>query len=219
MKKEMSIQEIANSWIATKSDKVFKQLVSRLTPGLVKHISGIETNYEKRKDIINSTFADVYQKTDNFYNASKGAFSSWVYKVAMNNARLSKRHDYRNYSLDELQEIGSSAITNNKSLIVDFDFDNTKENKELATEELFRLVIDFLRTETESDGKHSVWTEVLSMREIDGLSFNEIAKTLNMNDATVRGVARKARKYVGDELMKRNPEIVKKYMELYSYEN
>jgi RNA polymerase sigma factor (sigma-70 family) len=207
-----SIQEMANEWIKTRSESTFKEIVNRLTPGMHKHIMDIEKDPFRRSEILNDAFSKIWTKIEQ-YDSDSGAFSTWVYRIVRNEALLSKRHTNRVSSLDEMIENNISSYKNSMShcIFPDDEFD-TKISDSII-DDLYTYAIDAIKN-FPVDGKYAKWKRALTLKEIEGMRFSEIAEKMNENENTVKGWVCKARRHLSTILEKSQTELVTDYKKL-----
>lgn len=206
-----TIQEMANEWIATKSEAVFKKIMKRMIPGMHNHIMEIEKDPHKRSEILNDAFSKIWAKIDS-YNIATGAFSTWVYKIVKNEALLAKRHSNKTYSLDGMSEIGINNYKNSieHSVMPDDTFDNVSDS---VIDDLYTCAVKAIEN-FPSDGKFASWKQALIMREIEGKPFNEIGKIMGVPEKTATGWVCKARRHLGTMLESSNTKLVSDYKKL-----
>lgn len=218
MARTIAIQDMATEWMETKSQRKFKEIMDRLTPGLHNHISAIEKNPDKRTEILNDTFSKVWSKIDT-YNPQLGSFSTWVYRIVTTEALLSKRHTNRVSSLDEMVEYGNIKSFKNSESLSTYQNETLERPADCVIDDLYAKALDAIK-EFPTDGKFAKWKQALVLREIEGKQFNEIGELMGVPEKTVTGWVCKARKMLASILQETSGDLVKDYKNLkYTNEN
>lgn len=79
------IQYLANNFCKLKTEAAFKPLVERIHYGLRSYLFGILKNNEWVDDVQVTVLEKLWTKID-LYNPEKAKFSTWLYKIAFNDA-------------------------------------------------------------------------------------------------------------------------------------
>ena len=140
--KELSLQQIGLNFYEDRTEKSFAALMNRLKPGLGKYVRekyGCD-DYQTREAVLLNTFTNIWSKIeqyDPYY-----AFSTWAYRIARNEALLSKRYGKKNYSLDGMQEMGINMTAKYPSLVSEPDYEFFEPTAEEEMDRLYKLVLD-----------------------------------------------------------------------------
>lgn len=202
MQKEKSLQELGLDFSNRKDEVSFTRIYHRMKPGIAVYLKNYVSDYSDREEVIATTFAKVWSKIhqyDPYWN-----FSTWVYRIARNEALLSKRYTKRNYSYEGMAEMGINMEAKSDTYEIGFELGQTYEDVEstlcdIITEEIPQLP--------------EVYSTVLMLREIDKMKYEEIADKLGWKINTVRTRIHKARELVRNSLKKKYPDLVKVYTE------
>lgn len=197
--KPMSLQEIGMKFYETRAEKEFTAVYHRLKPSLSHYLRELVPNQDDRNEVIATAFAKVWAKIhqyDPYWN-----FSTWVYRIARNEALLFFRSKKKTYSYDAMQEMGINMEA--KGPITDSDAFLTDEDHPIDL--LYDMAV------AEIGNLPEVYKTVLTLREIDKMKYEEIADQLGWKHNTVRTRIRKARELVRDSLLKKDPNLVKLY--------
>jgi RNA polymerase sigma-70 factor (ECF subfamily) len=200
MQKEKSLQELGLQFFDRRDEVSFTRVYHRLKPGVSKYLKNYVTDYDGREEVIATTFAKVWSKIhqyDPYYN-----FSTWVYRIARNEALLSKRYSSKNYSYEGMEEMGINMQA--KGEIYEMGHD-TRETEEAAEDILCDKIAEAIPELPE------IYSTVLTLREVDKLKYDEIAERLGWKVNTVRTRIHKARELVRNSLKSKYPDLVKIY--------
>jgi len=199
--KELSLQEMGLQFFESRNEKDFTRVYNRLKPSISYYLRELVPQMDDRNEVIATTFSKVWNKIeqyDPYWN-----FSTWVYRIARNEALLFHRGRKKTYSYESMEEKGinmeSKLTTYHES---DYDFE------EDPVDSLYDQAV------TAIDNLPEIYKTVLTLREIQKKKYEEIAEELGWKHNTVRTRIRKARELVRINLSKSSPELVKKYQQL-----
>jgi RNA polymerase sigma-70 factor (ECF subfamily) len=196
--KEMSLQEMGLRFFETRNENDFTRVYHRLKPSISYYLRELVPQHDDRNEVIATTFAKVWNKIeqyDPYWN-----FSTWVYRIARNEALLFHRGRKRTYSYEAMEEQG---INLEKKSFYEENFDGDED----PVDSLYDQTVNAI------DGLPEIYRTVLTLREIHKKKYEDIAEELGWKHNTVRTRIRKARELVRINLLKNNPELVKKYQE------
>lgn len=172
----------------------FEQLIEEHQKRIFSIAYRIAGNYEDASDMAQEVLVKVFRNLKNFRGDSK--FSTWLYRVAtttcLDEQKKQRRHPA--YSLDETLE------TEDGSLGVDpVDTGPTPEEsmEQKAVRQAIHLAIGKLKDEHK---------KVILLREVQGLSYEEIAKVLNCSEGTVKSRINRARDHL-KKILLQNREL------------
>jgi RNA polymerase sigma factor (sigma-70 family) len=187
-----NIQELAESFMRSSSEKDFVELYKRIKPGLLNHCKSILMEQEAAEDAVSNTMAKIWTKISQ-YDPTRGNFSTWVYNIARNESLGIKKNEDRylpmiqevvrsNDDSDDLSfpTITSAAIT----LEAEFDYVNV-ENDEM--EDLYDNVVEKMKDLPE------IYKDILFDREILGMRYQDIADKYGMKKRAIATRIRRAR--------------------------
>jgi RNA polymerase sigma-70 factor (ECF subfamily) len=125
---------------------------------------------QEAEDILQEVFIKVYEQSGTF-DPQKGALSTWLHRITVNQCISEKRRKRAaSYSSEEMEERG---------------YELADPSGELPEEMLLKKeeVASIWQAVKSVDAKHRA---VLALRYFDGLSYDEIAKTLHIPLGTVK---------------------------------
>ena len=196
----MSIQKIALEFVEKRDESTFIKLQKRLTPGLNNYIYTYIQDKESRDYIIQNTFTNIWTKIHQ-YN-SEFAFSTWAYRIARNEALLSKRWGNKNTSHDFSLSLNENKHSVDMSYEPEYEYFHNEEDGD------FEKIYDFVIKEMRDLGDNL--TEMMVMREIKKMKYQDIAKKLGMNINTVKTRVRFGRNELAKRAKRKYPNIVNK---------
>jgi RNA polymerase sigma-70 factor, ECF subfamily len=167
--------------VAEEDERAFPELVRRYQGRVTNLVSRILNDRECADDLAQEVFVRVFVHRRNYRRGSK--FSTWLFTIAANLAKneIRRRVRRRNwFSLDALQEVLSD---NTMQLADPGEGRESKMEREQLRDEVARAIA------TVPD-KYRL---SLVLRDIEGLSYEEIAQVLNIPGGTVRSRINRAR--------------------------
>lgn len=162
--------------------KAFNLLVSRYQ----NKVAGLLTRYISPNDIpdvVQESFIKAYRSIGSFRGDS--AFYTWLYRIAVNTAKnYLTAQGRRPPSEDILAEDAESYDVGTNLRVMD-----TPEN-EMLSNELKNIVFDTIK------GLQEDLRTAITLREIEGLSYEEIAEIMDCPVGTVRSRIFRAREII-----------------------
>ncbi len=167
--------------------KAYDLLVLKYQQRVINLISRFVKNYADALDISQETFIKAYKALPNFRGES--AFYTWLYRIAVNTAKnhltvQSRKITKSDYDVAEIEQIeGNMTLTEQ----------TTPENL-LIKDELQETVLNTIENLPE-DLKSAIM-----LREIEGLSYEEIAAVMECPVGTVRSRIFRARETIDNKI-------------------
>jgi RNA polymerase sigma-70 factor, ECF subfamily len=138
-------------------------------------------NRQDAEEVTQDVFVKVYRKLGSF--AFKSAFSTWIYRIAMNTAinlyRKRSKERGKNLSFDDAIGTETSSC----------EGDAGKDMERKDNEKLVMSMLDSL-----TEGQKAC----VILRDIEGLKYEEVADALGINLNTVRSRLSRAREKLVD---------------------
>ncbi len=167
--------------------EAFDLLVLKYQHKLVKLISRYVRDSAEVYDVAQESFLKAYRALPNFRGDS--AFYTWLYRIAINTAKNHLVSQSRRPPMSDIDSVDAEQ------------FDGDSDLKEYATpermllkEEIEKTVIDAI-DELPPDLKTAI-----SLRELEGMSYEEIAHTMECPIGTVRSRIFRAREAINKRL-------------------
>ena len=159
----------------------YQRKIQRLLSRMIRDQSDIE-------DVMQEAFIKAYRALPQFRGDS--AFYTWLYRIAINTARNWMSSQGRRPSAPGLNQAEDGETFNE----IDNLTDNNTPESALASQEIastVNSVIEQLPSELQT---------AIVLREIDGLSYEEIAQMMNCPIGTVRSRIFRAREAIATKL-------------------
>lgn len=167
--------------------EAFDLLVLKYQHRLIKLISRYIRDSAEVYDVAQESFLKAYRALPNFRGDS--AFYTWLYRIAINTAK--------NHLVSQSRRPPDSDVDSSEAE----QFDGDSDLKEYATpermllkEEIERTVIDAIE-QLPPDLRTAI-----TLRELEGMSYEEIAQTMDCPIGTVRSRIFRAREAINKRL-------------------
>jgi RNA polymerase sigma-70 factor, ECF subfamily len=156
----------------------FDVVVARYKEQLINYVYTFVGDKSDAEDIIQDTFMKIYRFKQSYKNIAK--FSTWIYTVAGNLAKSELRKRKRQ-QLYPISSLGSGDQ--------EFEAVETHINSDEMTDSSVKK--DLIKKAIKTLPEH--YQDVIRMREIDNLSYEEIASLTKLPIGTVRSRINRAR--------------------------
>lgn len=163
--------------------KAFEELMSKYERKVYNIAYRMTGNREDAEEILQETFLSVYKSLPRF--KSKSAFSTWLYRIAVNAALMKlRKKKVETLSLDE--PLTSDDSGGMKREVVDWTTpENIVERKRLM--EIISKEVDSLP---------DTYGAIVLLKDGEGLQISEIARILKMSVPAVKSKLHRARMHL-----------------------
>ena len=168
--------------------RAFEVLVSKYQRRILRLLGRILHNQSDVEDIAQETFLKAYRALPKFRNES--AFYTWLYRIAVNTARnhISSKHN-QVFVSDQIESRDGETF----SLL-----DNLTDGETPETHMHNREIIESLQIAL--DELPEQLRQAIVLRELEGLSYEEIATAMDCPVGTVRSRIFRAREAISERL-------------------
>jgi RNA polymerase sigma-70 factor (ECF subfamily) len=186
-----NIQELAESFMRTSSEKDFVELYKRIKPGIFNHCKSILVDVETAEDAVSNTMAKVWTKIAQ-YDPQRGNFSTWVYNIARNESLVIKKSEDKYMPIiSEVVREGYDSDDHTPTEINRFEEEHNYEQPlDYEHERMNNLYEDVL---LKMKSLPEIYKEILYDREILKMKYQEIADKYGMKKRAVATRIRRAR--------------------------
>jgi len=170
----------------------FRELVERYQRRVYSICYGMLKNNEDALDVSQDVFVKVYRYLDKFNHQS--SFYTWLYRITVNMCidHIRKNQRVRKVEYDDRLSHEGGDVEGEEHILPSTL--GLNPDKVYGRKELREKMEEALMTLSE---KHR---EILVMREVDGLSYEEMAEALNISKGTVMSRLFHARRYFQDAI-------------------
>ncbi|HET9034322.1 MAG TPA: RNA polymerase sigma factor RpoE [Dokdonella sp.] len=171
-----------------KGDKrAFDLLVRKYQHKIISVVTRYVSDWSEAQDVAQEAFIRAYRAIEAFRGDS--AFYTWIYKIAINTAKnhlvsRGRRPPIGDIAIEDAVQLdGASQLR-----------DRATPERELMRQEIERTVFDTVEELPEE------LRTAITLREVDGLSYDEIAEAMNCPIGTVRSRIFRAREAIDERL-------------------
>ena len=165
--------------------EAFGQLVERHQNRLFYSLLRLLGSAEDAQDVAQDAFIQAFEKLSSFRGQSQ--FYSWLFRIAFNLAMTGQRKQKRRQvSLNAQQDVFGNNLRD--------EHPDTEPSYEMDVSDRQRLVQQALSELSEE------FRTALILKEMDGMSYEEIAEVLDVPKGTVRSRIHRARLELRDKL-------------------
>jgi RNA polymerase sigma-70 factor (ECF subfamily) len=185
---ERDIDQLLVERVQRGDKKAFELLVIKYQRKLMRLVSRLVRDQAEAEDVVQEAFIKAYRALPQFRGDS--AFYTWLYRIGINTAK--------NYLVTQGRRAPTSTDSNSEEAETFDDAEylrdiNTPESM-LATKQIAETVNAAMSTLPEE------LRTAISLREIEGLSYEEIAEAMGCPIGTVRSRIFRAREAIAEKL-------------------
>jgi len=168
--------------------KAFGILVEKYNKKLTRLLSRMVRDQSEIEDIVQDSFIKAYRAINNFRGDS--AFYTWLYRIGINTAK------------NHLVSLGRRPKAMDSAEIEDIEnFEDGHELRNLETPETSMMSNEIVTTVNETiEMLPDDLRQAITLREMDGLSYDEIAAIMECPIGTVRSRIFRAREAISEKL-------------------
>jgi len=184
--RELSDEELILEFQKNNTEDAFNVLVQRYKNPLTNFVFRFLGDYESCADVVQETMIKVYRYKDSYSSVAK--FSTWVFTIAGNLARTEYRRQRRR-NLFSINDYGEDHST--------YDLPDESSRPDVVTDSGIKdeIIQKALLKVKET------YREAVILRDIQGLSYEEISEILGVNEGTVKSRINRGRAQL-QELLK-----------------
>lgn len=190
----LSYRELAENFVATKSEADYLQLYKKVKPGLRSYIFKTVKDSAAAEDILTNTLTKLWTKIEQY--DPQYQITTWLYRIAFNECLGWIRERNRKYSLDSMQEFGldvedsTGRITSNISELME-DYEMKSEADYLAEDaELDRM---YESTLIAMDKLKPIYKNILIDRIVNEMKYEDLADKYKLPLQTIKNRIRRGR--------------------------
>ena len=184
--RELSDEELILEFQKNNTEAAFNILVQRYKNPLTNFVFRFLGDYEACADVVQETMIKVYRYKDSYSSVAK--FSTWIYTIAGNLARTEYRRQRRRniFSINDYGEEHKIYDIPDESYRPDVITDSGIKD-EIIQKALLKV--------------KEAYREAVILRDIQGMSYEEISEILAVNEGTVKSRINRGRAQL-QELLK-----------------
>jgi len=158
----------------------FEELLNSYASKIYALALRLTKNPEDAEEVLQDVFVAVYRKIDRF--EGKSSFSSWLYRVAVNASfmKLRKNRQDKSVKFDDISAAGQEALMPRTTSSEDVDSLTYRHEMRDRLEEAVNTLPDEYRP-------------VFTLRDVDGLTTQEVANVLQLTVPAVKSRLHRSR--------------------------
>lgn len=202
MQKTTSYRELAENFLASRSEKDFNMLYNRVQPGLRNYIMNVVKDAEATEDILANTLTKMWTKIDQY--DPQYQITTWLYRIAFNESLGWIRERNRKYSIDNMREFGVEVSSSNSLSQTVEDLLNDHEQRTEADylEEENHLMEQYALALNCIKGLKTMYRDILEDRLLNNMKYEDIAEKHNVNLQTVKNRIRRGKMLIMESMNK-----------------
>lgn len=164
--------------------EAFQVLVERYQKRMLNMAYRVLDDYEDACDVVQESFISAYKALPRFRGDS--TFSAWLAAIVMNHSR-NRLKQKKTRARRESVSLNAPRDPDNDGSVFELPAENESAQERLEKMELERRVQHCINTLSHD------YREVVVLRDIQGLSYDEISTVLRLSDGTVKSRLFRAR--------------------------
>lgn len=184
---EQDLDEVLVKRVQAGERKAFDLLVRRYQHKVLGVISRYVADWAEAQDVAQESFIRAYRAIGNFRGES--AFYTWLYKIATNTAKNWLVSQGRRPPTDDVQV--DDAVHLDAAVRLK---DSSTPERELLRQEIERTVFETVEALPDE------LRQAITLREVEGLSYEEISERMDCPIGTVRSRIFRAREAIDNRL-------------------
>ncbi len=189
--RDLSDEELVRMFVKEKDEDAFNEIVNRNGEKVFRLALRITHNAHMADEVLQEVFVTLVEKLDSF--REEATFSTWLYRVATNASLLqirNKKKDGKNISLESYVPYDDKGMLS-EILLRDW---SSSPDEIFAGKEGIEVI------ERAIDGLPDKYRIVFHLRDIEGLSNEEVGGILGLSLSAVKSRIHRARLFLRDRL-------------------
>lgn len=196
-----SYRELTENFLETRSDADFTALFYKIKPGLTNYVKKIVKDSDMAEDIAVNTLTKMWTKIDQY--DPKYQITTWLYRIAFNDALGHINQRNKKSSLDSLSEFG---VEINENGTIQTDLQGAFEDYEMKTEQDYldednEMMETYEKTLHAIDALKDMYKGILVDRLINNMKYEDIANKHNLPLQTIKNRIRRGKSIVSENVV------------------
>jgi len=193
-------REMTENFLETRSEEAFTKLFYRIKPGLTSYTNKIVKDRDIAEDIAINTLTKLWTKIDQY--DPKYQITTWLYRIAFNEALgyIAKRK--KSSSLDQLAEFGVEV---NNGGSTDASLNSAMEEAYQMTEQDFydednELMEKYTSALNAMQGLKDMYKDIVVDRLVNNMKYDAIASKYGISLQTVKNRIRRGKALIAEQI-------------------
>ncbi|MFY8006107.1 MAG: RNA polymerase sigma factor [Sediminibacterium sp.] len=199
-----SYRELTENFLTTRSEADFTALFYKVKPGLTTYINKIVKDREMAEDIAVNTLTKLWTKIDQY--DPQYQITTWLYRIAFNDALGHINNRNKQSSLDALSDYGVEVSENGEFVNGAYGLSGAIEDYVMKTEQEFleednELMEKYGRALTEIENLKGMYKEIVIDRLINEMKYEDIAEKHDLPLQTIKNRIRRGKAIIEENMM------------------
>lgn len=197
--KELNDEKLASLYVNDRDDDAYNEIVNRYGEKIFRLAMRITKNPESAEEVLQNVFVKLIEKLGTFREESK--LATWIYTVSSNEAfmflRSKNKSSFKEISVEEFNNKDNGSAYEGLQIKYDgFGPDDSAINAQ--QQEILERAISEL---------HEEYRIVFQLRDVEGLSNQQVADVLGLSLPAVKSRILRARNQLKKKLARYFPEF------------
>ena len=197
--KKVTYRELAENFVASKSERDYKVLYDKIKPGLENYVFNVVKDNEAKDDIVTNTLTKLWTKADQY--DPQYQITTWLYRIAFNECLGWIRQRNRKRSIDALQDSGIEvsryyARTSAKDLLVEMEYKSEQDWIDEDDDLMNRYEAALKGIET----LKPMYKGILEDRLLNNMKYEDIAKKYDLPLQTIKNRIRRGKAIIAGKV-------------------
>jgi RNA polymerase sigma-70 factor (ECF subfamily) len=191
-KKQASYRILTENYIASKSERDYKELYNRVRPGLRTYIYNVVKDNEATDDILTNTLTKLWTKVDQY--DPKYQITTWLYRIAFNECLGWIRQRNKKRSIDAMKDYGINterylAKTSARDLLVEMEYKSEQD----WIDEDNHIMNQYESVLKNIDDLKPMYKGILEDRLLNNMKYEDIADKYKLPLQTIKNRIRRGK--------------------------
>ena len=191
-------REMTANFLQTRSEESFTALFYRIKPGLTAYVNKIVKDREVAEDIAINTLTKLWTKIDQY--DPKYQITTWLYRIAFNDALgyINKRN--KKSSLDQLSEFGVEVNTAGTTNINDLLLEVEMMTEQDYIDEDNLIMEQYTNALTAMQNLSKIYRDIVVDRLVNNMKYDDIAEKHGITLQTVKNRIRRGKAIIAERI-------------------
>lgn len=191
-------REMTENFLQTRSEESFTALFYRIKPGLTAYVNKIVKDREVAEDIAINTLTKLWTKIDQY--DPKYQITTWLYRIAFNDALgyINKRN--KKSSLDQLSEFGVEVNTAGTTNINDLLLEVEMMTEQDYIDEDNLIMEQYTNALTAMQNLSKIYRDIVVDRLVNNMKYDDIAEKHGITLQTVKNRIRRGKAIIAEQI-------------------
>jgi len=197
--KKVTYRELAENFVASKSERDYKVLYDKIKPGLENYVYNVVKDNDAKDDIVTNTLTKMWTKIDQYDPSYQ--ITTWLYRIAFNESLGWIRQRNKKRSIDALKDSGIEvsryyARTSAGELLVEMEYKSEQE----WLDEDDHLMNRYAQALKGINDLKPMYRGILEDRLLNNMKYEDIASKYELPLQTVKNRIRRGKAIIAGSI-------------------